>query len=128
VGYFARLGVAVSLTLVAAACGGDDTTKDDARTLEPTTASTADAESDPETTTTSAREDDLSKIVLQLNELPSGFAASPPEEDDSDDLCGTSPTEEIPEERESEATFTKGDFGPSVVNGSAAHSVDGGCD
>jgi hypothetical protein len=91
------------------------------QTLEPTSEETDDGSTttakDKATTTTTTEppaETDLNAVVLQLEEMPTGYAvdASADDETGDDDICGEDPTEDVPADEEAKVSFTAGDFGP----------------
>ena len=98
------------------ACGDDG--DGHGRTLESTgdTSSTA----GEETTTTTEAPTDLDAVVLQLDELPTGYTldAQNEESDDSDedDVCPENPDEQVPADETVEVGYTAGDLGPFASN------------
>lgn len=112
---------ALALLALAAGCGGDDG-DGNARTVEgPESSTTAEATEarggDGGPTETGATP--LEEVVVQLGDLPTGWTATPPDnEDDADDeICdGQSPLDEVEPVEEAESNFQQGDLGPFVVS------------
>ena len=116
--------VLASAVLLLAGCGGDDD-DDQAQTIE-TTTTTADPEE--ETTTTSGASSDLSDVVVQLEDLPTGWSVSPPEDDDEatdDEFCEDhDPFNEVEAQDEAESSFQESDFGPFVASAASQFTDD----
>ena len=114
------LGLAVLVSvLVVAACssGGSDR----AETVSPvaptpTEAATADEAEGVEAVEITAEE--LSAALLTLDDMPTGWTISPPDEDDDDDgteLCGQEFGEVAEAVDRAEASFNQSDLGPFIV-------------
>jgi len=113
-----RLLAPLAILLVLVSCGSDDDDSDRADTLEETTTTSVAEEA---STTTSEPEDAdsgpvtqeaLSGALLTVDDLPSGWAVSPPDEDeDDDDFCEDAPKYRQPV-MEAEVEFQESDFGP----------------
>ena len=89
-----------------AACGDDDT-------------STTTTEASTTTTTTETAESDLSAVVLQIDEVPAGYAGVYTDAGvgaAGDEWCGTDPTDEVPEDDGARASFTQEASGPELVS------------
>jgi hypothetical protein len=113
--------ILVALCLVVAACSDDD---DQAETVpaRDTTTTAGDASED----TKSSADPALEEVVVQLDDLPSGYTATPPDDDPADDsgFCGdedvlTKSLEEAPASAES--NFKQSDFGPFVASFAARY-------
>jgi len=103
-----------------AGCGSDDA-GEAARTVEPTTtaAQEPDADTDGDDDEVPAPARPLAEVVVQLGDLPTGWAVMPPEEsEDADDaFCeGHDPLEAIEPVEEAESTYSQGDFGPYLTS------------
>lgn len=132
-----RVALALALALVAASCGDDD---DQARTLEATTTSTteavaeteepaAEAEDSTTTTTEEAPPSSMDSVVVTLQDLPSGWTVSAPDEEDEEDdeICNDQdPFNAVEPVEEAESNFEQGSFGPflSSIAGRYASTDD----
>jgi hypothetical protein len=115
--------VLASAVLLLAGCGGDD--DDQAQTVETTTTERSE---DDSSTTTSGGSSDLNDVVVQLDDLPTGWSVTPPEETDDEgdeQICeGHDPLNAIEPQDEAESGFQESDFGPYVASGAAQYSDD----
>ena len=107
-----------TLALTAAACGGSDKA-DTVDNPPPATATptTAPTNSGPAATPTDSPIDPgvLAKAVLELSDMPSGFAVSAPgDSSDDDDFCGIAASIKEPKNRV-DATFEMSTFGPFII-------------
>lgn len=114
-----------ALALALGACGGDD---DDGLAQTVTTTSTTSttpsapaerAGDEPSTTTTAAPGPrDPQAILLKLEELPTGWTTSPPDEEDdgtSDmDCFAEAAGEDFDDQADAEVAFQQSDFGPFI--------------
>lgn len=119
------LSVLLAGTLAAACSSGDDGGQ--ARTVDPPRTTTTPA--DETTTTISSPTPEaaaLEQVVVQLSDMPTGWAVSPPEEEESDDaFCdGLDPFNEVTPQDEAESTFQQSDFGPFVASGASLYKDD----
>lgn len=120
-----RGGLVLALALVAGSCGDDD---DQARTVDVTTTTTGASEAPDGTATESAETAEtatttteasassaMDSVVVTLQDLPTGWTASTPEDDDEDDdeICdGQDPFNAVEPVEEAESNFEQGSFGP----------------
>ena len=126
----------LAILFVLAACGvtenGDDS---EARTVEETssttstTSTTAEPESDDETTTTadSGGRGSLDDVVLELDDLPTGWSVSPDDSSESDDtFCDEAdPFTDLNEaDDKADSDFQQSDFGPFVGSIAAQYGGD----
>ena len=131
-----RIALVVALALVAASCGDDD---DQARTVEATTTSTTEPAAELEesaagpeesatTTTEQAPPSAMDSVVVRLQDLPSGWTVSAPDEDEDDDeICNDQdPFNLVEPVEEAESNFEQGIFGPflSSIAGRYASTDD----
>lgn len=125
----------VAVALVTASCGDDD---DQARTVDVTT-STMETEPAPAesgtapATSTTAREavpaSSMDSVVITLQDLPTGWTASPPEAQapQDEEFCeGQDPFDAVEPVEEAESAFEQGAFGPflSSIAGRYASADD----
>lgn len=119
-GWVRHGALVLALALVAGACGDDD---DQARTVDVTT--TTEASEAPDgtatesatTTTEASAPSAMDSVVVTLQDLPTGWTASTPEDDDEDDdeICdGQDPFNAVEPVEEAESNFEQGSFGPFV--------------
>lgn len=130
-----RAALVVAVALIGASCGDDD---DQSRTVEDTTSSTPEASASQEagtestetstTTTEAPAPSAMDSVVVSLQDLPTGWTASTPEEDEKDDeICdGHDPFNAVEPVEEAESHFEQGSFGPflSSVAGRYASADD----
>lgn len=131
-----RAALVIAVTLVGASCGDDD---DQARTVEVTTTTATETSAAPEetsteltatstTTTEAAAPSAMDSVVVSLQDLPAGWTASTPEEDEEDDeICdGQDPFNAVEPVEEAESNFEQGSFGPflSSIAGRYASTDD----
>ena len=126
------LALATALTLSLTACGGDDDKKDAGTPLTPAPSSTPSAPQSTEPTSTvpvTRTTDELTKALLELSDLPSGFSQEKDEPDDgskpfssSSSRCKTlvkylNATEAPGSKASVTRTFTGGQEGPYIDYG-----------
>ena len=123
------LAVLVSVLVVAACSSGGSDRAETVSPVAPTpteaaTADEAEGVSQPESTPTPAGEaveitaEELSAALLTLDDMPTGWTISPPDEDDDDDgteLCGQEFGEVAEAVDRAEASFNQSDLGPFIV-------------
>jgi hypothetical protein len=102
------LAVLLMLPLFAG-CGSDgekraDTVSDDRST-------TTRSEKQDEGRSTPLTQDDLEGALLTIDDMPTGWAGSPPEDDSDDDFCDDAP-ELVEPKIEAEASYQEDEFGP----------------
>lgn len=130
-----RVALVLALAFVGASCGDDD---DHARTVEATTTSTTEAaaesegpaaETEESTTTTEVPPSSMDSVVVTLQDLPSGWTVSAPDEglEEDDEICNDQdPFDAVEPIEEAETNFEQGGFGPflSSIAGRYASTDD----
>jgi hypothetical protein len=101
------LAVLLMLPLLAG-CGSDGEDRADTVSDDRSTTTTADK---PKERSTPLTKDDLAAALLTIDDMPTGWAGSPPEDDSDDDFCDDAPKLGDPK-IEAEATFQEDEFGP----------------
>lgn len=125
----------LALTVLGVACGGasDDPVRSEG-SVTPSEQSTTTTTAAPTTTSTTAKKQGLTAEKLQaalltVDDLPTGYAVSPPDEDEDDDsddeFCeAIDPGKTVPPAIEKEVAFQKGSFGPFLSSGLMLFSGD----
>lgn len=119
-----RITAFAVLASLAAGCGGEAGDNDTASVGGSVAENTTTTGRDEATTTEAESEAAMADVVVQLDDLPSGWTVQPPDEDDDDDsdLCGTGagdPLEAIEAVDEANSGFGQSEFGPIVLSGAS---------